>query len=73
LWGTVHRDPKWESFRDILTSQPKLKKNKLIIFTESQETAKYLADQIAKEVEPKVICFSGQSDEAAHRAVISNC
>ena len=72
LWGTVHRDPKWESFRDILASQPRLKKNKIIIFTESQETATYLAGQIAKEVEPKVICFSGQSDEAAHRAVIAN-
>jgi len=72
LWRTVHRDPKWESFREILTTQPMLKKNKLIIFTESQETAKYLTGQIANEVEPKVICFSGQSDESAHRAVISN-
>jgi ERCC4-related helicase len=54
LWGTVHRDPKWESFRDILTREPKLKKNKSIIFTESQETAAYLAGQIAKEVESKV-------------------
>jgi superfamily II DNA/RNA helicase len=72
LWGNVHRDPKWESFRDILTGQPTLKKNKLIIFTESQETATYLADRIAKEVEPKVICFSGRSEAAAHKAVIVN-
>ena len=72
LWKNIHRDPKWESFRDLLTSHPILKKNKLIIFTESQETATYLAQRIAKEVEPKVICFSGQSDEAAHRAVIAN-
>ncbi len=72
LWEKVRRDPKWESFRELLTSQPRLKKNKLIIFTESQETATYLADRIAKEVEPKVICFSGQSEEATHKAVIAN-
>lgn len=72
LWEKVHRDPKWESFRELLTTKAILKKNKLIIFTESQETATYLASRIAKEVEPKVICFSGQSDEAAHKTVIAN-
>jgi superfamily II DNA/RNA helicase len=72
LWDKLRRDPKWESFRSLLTTQPLLKKSKLIIFTESQETATHLADQIAREVEPKVICFSGQSDEASHKAVIDN-
>lgn len=72
LWENVHRDPKWESFRDLLTTKAILKTNKLIIFTESQETATYLAGRIAKEVEPEVICFSGQSDEPAHKAVIAN-
>jgi superfamily II DNA/RNA helicase len=72
LWERVRRDPKWESFRDLLTTKALLKKGKLIIFTESHETATYLAGQIAKEVEPKVICYSGQSDEAAHKAVIAN-
>lgn len=72
IWKSVHRDPKWESFRNLLTSQGSLKKNRLIIFTESQETANYLTGQIAKHVDPKVLCYSGQSDEAAHRAVIAN-
>ena len=72
IWEAVHRDPKWEAFRDILGSQPLLKKNKVIVFTESKETAEYLFDRIHKEVEPKVILFTGQSDEAAHKAVISN-
>lgn len=71
LWDKLGRDPKWESFREQLTTNTLLK-NKLIIFTESQETATYLADRIAEEVEPKVICFSGQSDETAHKAVIAN-
>jgi len=72
LWGKVVRDPKWEAFREVLTSQPNLRKGKLIIFTESQETASYLADQIAKKVEQKVILFTGQSGEEAHKDVIAN-
>jgi superfamily II DNA/RNA helicase len=72
IWKAVHRDPKWESFCDILTGRGLLKKNKLIIFTESQETATYLTGQIAKHVDSHVLCYSGQSDEAAHKAVIAN-
>jgi len=72
IWETVLRDPKWEAFREILQSQPLLKESKVIIFTESKETAEYLFDRIHKEVEPKVILFTGQADEAAHKAVISN-
>lgn len=72
LWDRIRRDPKWEAFCDILRSQSKLKKSKLIIFTESKETAEYLFDRIHKEVEPKVILFTGQADEAAHKEVIAN-
>ena len=72
IWKAVHRDPKWEAFRDILIGQALLKKNKLIIFTESQETAVYLTAQIAKQVDSQVLCYSGQSDESAHKAVIAN-
>ena len=72
LWAKVKRDPKWESFREVLTTQAKLKKTKLIIFTESQETAFYLAERIRKEVEPKVIVFSGQASEQDHKDVIAN-
>jgi superfamily II DNA or RNA helicase len=72
LWDKVHRDPKWEAFRDILRSQPVLKKSKVIIFTESKETAAYLAGKIQQDVEPKVILFTGQTDEAVHKDVIAN-
>ncbi len=72
LWTKARRDPKWESFREVLKSQPALNKGKLIIFTESQETAAYLADRIREEVEPRVILFSGQASEDAHKDVIAN-
>ena len=72
LWATVKRDPKWVAFAGILKSQARLKKGKIIIFTESKETADYLAGRIAKEVEPKVLLYTGQSSEADHQAVIAN-
>ncbi len=39
LWAKIGRDPKWKAFREVLDSRPELKKGKLIIFTESKETA----------------------------------
>lgn len=56
----------------MLRSEPKVKKDKLIIFTESRETAEYLARQISDEVEHKVLLFTGNSDEPVRREVIAN-
>ncbi len=72
LWKKITRDPKWEAFRDMLRNEPKVKKDKLIIFTESRETAEYLARQISDEVEHKVLLFTGNSDEPVRREVIAN-
>jgi len=72
LWKRIKRDPKWDTFREVLRGEPKLKKGKLIIFTESRETAEYLAEQIKNEVEPDVLLFTGSSDEAVRRDVIAN-
>jgi superfamily II DNA/RNA helicase len=72
LWVKVKRDPKWESFRELLSSQPRLKKGKLIIFTESQETASYLARLIAEQVDRRVILFTGQASEEDLRIVVAN-
>jgi superfamily II DNA or RNA helicase len=72
LWAKVGRDPKWVAFREVLSKQPTLKRGKVIIFSESNETATYLAGRIAKEVEPKVLLFTAQSGEQAHRDAIAN-
>jgi superfamily II DNA/RNA helicase len=72
LWKQIKRDPKWDAFREVLRGEPNLKKGKLIIFTESRETAEYLADQIKKEVESDVLLFTGSSDEAVRKDVIAN-
>jgi superfamily II DNA/RNA helicase len=72
LWKRIKRDPKWATFREVLRGEPKLKKGKLIIFTESRETAEYLTEQIRNEVEKDVLLFTGSSDEAVRKEVIAN-
>ncbi|MEK7355560.1 MAG: helicase-related protein, partial [Bdellovibrionota bacterium] len=64
-WSKVTRDPKWESFRELLKTKRELTSSKVIIFTESKETAEYLAGKIRDEVERKVLLFTG----ASHRSV----
>lgn len=71
-WGKVARDPKWESFREILKKTVILNTGKVIIFTESKETADYLADKIQKEVESKTLLFTGQSLKTVREEVTSN-
>lgn len=72
LWKRVKRDPKWESFRDLLKTDRKLKSGKLIIFTESKETAEYLAERLGNEVDSKVLLFTGDSQESVRREVTCN-
>jgi superfamily II DNA/RNA helicase len=71
-WKKVTRDPKWESFRGELKKTTLLKNGKIIIFTESKETADYLAGKIRAEVEPKVLLFTGESLQSVREEVITN-
>ncbi|MBI5649965.1 MAG: helicase [Chloroflexi bacterium] len=72
LWTPIQRDPKWEAFCELFARGKPLKKGKVIIFTESQETADYLAGRLIKEVEPKTLLYTGSSDEAVRKQVIAN-
>ncbi len=72
LWKRIKRDPKWESFRDVLRSESKLKKSKLIIFTESRETAEYLAERLKQDITKDVLLFTGNSDDSVRKEVIAN-
>ncbi len=71
LWAPIKRDPKWVTLREQFQAAP-MKKGKVIIFTESQETAAYLAGRIAQEIEPKTLLYTGSSDESVRRQVIAN-
>jgi len=72
LWTHIHRDPKLLKFINILSSRKILKENKLIVFTESKETADYLAKNLNKKFPEQVLSFSGASGAAIREKVIEN-
>lgn len=71
LWKKINRDPKLETFLKTF-SNGQFKDNKLIVFTESKETAEYLAENINKKQADTALCFTGGSGEATRDKVIDN-
>ena len=49
-----------------------LKENKLIIFTESKETAEYLGEALSQKMPDKVLVFTGSSKGAVRDDIIAN-
>jgi superfamily II DNA/RNA helicase/HKD family nuclease len=72
LWAQVDRDPKLLKLLDELATNEVLKQNKLILFTESKETAEYLAKHVNKAYPKKAICFNGSSSKGTREIVIQN-
>ncbi len=72
LWETVKRDPKLLAAKQKLSSRKILKEQKLIIFTESKETADYLSGHLNELYKDKVLCFSGSSSARIRERVIEN-
>lgn len=72
LWKKVNRDPKLIKFLQQLAQDKILKENKLIIFTESKETAEYLAKNINEKFTDSTLCYTGVSGEATRDIVIKN-
>src|SRR3990167_892085 len=72
MWTGVNRDPKLLTFIHKLSTNPILKKNKLIVFTESKETAEYLAKNIDAKFPGETLCFTGGSSAVVREQVIEN-
>lgn len=72
FWQDIKRDPKLIKFIDSLSRNDILKKNKLIIFTESKETAQYLTSHVNEKFDGTALFFSGSSPEAIRDTVIDN-
>lgn len=72
LWQSVNRDPKLLKFIAVLSARAVFEKNKLIIFTESKETADYITKHLAKKFPDQVLCFTGGSSAATREKVILN-
>jgi superfamily II DNA/RNA helicase/HKD family nuclease len=70
-WAGLTRDPKLESFAKEL-KKDKLRKNKLVIFTESRETAEYLWKNLGKLLKENILVIHGSSGAHVRREVIDN-
>ncbi len=72
LWDSINRDPKLLKFIDVLSSRPILKSNKIIIFTESKETADYVGRNLQGKFSNEVLTFYGGSSAQTREKVIEN-
>jgi len=72
LWDRVERDPKLEKLLNELSKNKILKNKKLIIFTESKETAEYLHKNINKKFGNISLLYHGNSSGNIHELVTEN-
>jgi len=70
-WAGINRDPKLEKFIKELKKDI-LKDSKLIIFTESKETAEYLWKNLEEKLKEKALLMHGTSGAAVRKDVIDN-
>lgn len=71
-WEKVTTDPKFEELALRLKSDEQLKSNKILLFTESKETGKYLSDKLKDNYHDEVIYISGGSKGAEFETVKRN-
>ncbi len=72
MWTSLKRDPKLLKFVELLKTNQTLKKHKLIVFTESRETAEYIAERINREFSGQVLTYSGASGVPIREQVTTN-
>ena len=72
LWKDVDSDPKLDKFIEVLRKDKILKENKVILFTESKETAEYLEEKLNPLFDNKVLAFSSKSSEQDRANIIEN-
>lgn len=70
MWRDVNEDPKLDEFVKRLTKDKILKENKLLVFTESKETAEYIGSKLSTS--NKVMVYSSNSSESDRLRVIEN-
>ena len=73
MWSHVDEDPKMDEFKAQLLRDKVLKKNKIVIFTESKETAEYIGENLQKMPDiGGVLVFSSASKKADRDKVTEN-
>ena len=63
MWAEVTVDPKLAEFRNQLSNNAIVKDKKVIVFTESKETAEYLFNNLQDLYGSRIVYFSGQSSD----------
>lgn len=71
-WRTIDRDPKWDKFLSLLQTETVFQKQKILLFTESKETAEYLCRRVADSTGENALCFTGSSKKKDREEVINN-
>lgn len=61
MWALIKVDPKLDEFKNNLNKNSVMKGKKIIVFTESKETAEYLCNELENIYEDRVVFYSGQS------------
>ena len=64
IWSFIEIDPKLDEFISALMNNEHMKNRKVIVFTESRETAEYLCEHLKAIYNNRVIYYSGQSSAA---------
>lgn len=75
MWETVEDDPKLNSFIQELDNDPRLKGQKIIVFTESKETGEYLYEQLFNYYGAEVMFYSsfgGRHEGVLHSVPIAH-
>lgn len=72
MWQPIDDDPKLEKFISSLKENNILKKSKILIFTESKETAEYLKDNIDKHFKNQAMLFTGKSSNRLRDIIQEN-
>lgn len=72
MWKEITKDPKLDRFIELLEKDSNLKQNKLLVFTESKETANYLGEKLNPILKNKAIVFSSASSSSDRNKIIEN-
>lgn len=72
MWDDITDDPKIDEFIRLLNVDKNLRNNKILVFTESKETAFYLEEKLNNAFGKVTLAFSGDSGESMRRKVIKN-
>lgn len=72
MWDEVTDDPKIEEFIRVLKEDKNLRNNKILVFTESKETAFYLEEKLNETFGEVTLAYSGDSPESMRLKVIRN-